>query len=168
MRFVTTALVALIFYLILTSFSGDIVVWSLEELVASVVVLVIVAVVAGRAFFPSSSSPRPLNPFRWLLFAVYSTGPFLLALFKANVDVARRVITGKIRPGIVRISPGLKTDIGITLLAISITLTPGTLTVDLDEETNDLYVHLINVGTEEPGTRDVCGNFADWIRRITE
>ena len=61
---------------------------------------------------------------------------------------ANRVITGKINPGIVRISPKLKTDLGVTLLANSITLTPGTLTVDIDEKTNDLYVHWIAVKEE--------------------
>ncbi|GAH06184.1 unnamed protein product, partial [marine sediment metagenome] len=79
-----------------------------------------------------------------------------------------RVITGKINPGIVKISPGLKTDLGITLLADSITLTPGTLSVDIDEKNNDLYVHWINVITLKPTTHHICANFPQWIRRIAE
>lgn len=66
---------------------------------------------------------------------------------KANFDVAYRVITGKINPGIVKMSPGLKTDTALTFLANSITLTPGTLSVDTDDEKN-LYVHWINVDEE--------------------
>ena len=92
---------------------------------------------------------------------------------KANIDVAYRVITGRIKPGIVKISPKLKTDAGLTMLANSITLTPGTLSVDVDEETNDLYVHWINVKKEalEKMPRDyeyVCGKFPDWARRVME
>jgi len=109
-----------------------------------------------------------LNPFRWVIFLVYLIGPFFWAMAKANIDVAYRVITGKINPGIVKISAGLKTDLGITLLADSITLTPGTLSVDIDEKNNDLYVHWINVTTLKPTTHHICANFPQWIRRITE
>jgi multicomponent Na+:H+ antiporter subunit E len=92
---------------------------------------------------------------------------------KANVDVAYRVITGKINPGIVRISPDLKTDLGITMLANSITLTPGTLSVDIDEDKNDLYIHWINVKKEAlkkspVECRFVCAGFEKWVRRIAE
>ena len=92
---------------------------------------------------------------------------------KANIDVAYRVITGKINPGIVKITPKLTTDLGITLLANSITLTPGTLTVDIDENSNDLYIHWINVkeNTVKNGVVDckhICAEFHDWIRRIAE
>ena len=82
-----------------------------------------------------------LNPLRLLLFLVYLIGPFFWAMAKANLDVAYRVITGKIRPGIVRLSTGLSTDFGVTLLANSITLTPGTVTVRLDG--GDILVHAI-------------------------
>ena len=109
-----------------------------------------------------------LNPLRWIIFLIYLIGPFFWAMAKANIDVAYRVITGKINPGIVKISPGLKTDLGITLLADSITLTPGTLSVDIDEKNNDLYIHWINVTTLKPTTHHICANFPQWIRRIAE
>ena len=92
---------------------------------------------------------------------------------KANFDVAYRVITGKINPGIVKISPDLKTDLGITMLANSITLTPGTLSVDIDEDRNDLYIHWINVKKEAISKTPidckwVCAKFDKWVRRIAE
>jgi len=92
---------------------------------------------------------------------------------KANIDVAYRVITGRINPGIVKISPNLKNDLSLTLLATSITLTPGTLSVEVDEETNDLYVHWINVKMDAlkkmpRDYKDICGTFPDWARRIAE
>lgn len=88
---------------------------------------------------------------------------------KANLDVAYRVITGKIRPGIVKISPGLTRDESRTLLANSITLTPGTFTLEIDDEGN-LYVHWINVpqGKEKPTPEELCGYLPKWARRIAE
>lgn len=109
-----------------------------------------------------------LNPVRLLRFVVYLFGPFLMALIQANLDVAMRVITGKINPGIVRIPTGLASDGALTLLANSITLTPGTLTVDADDESRDLYIHWINVTTETPDASDICGTFPEWARRIAE
>ncbi len=109
-----------------------------------------------------------LNPVRLVYFVIYLFGPFLLALIHANIDVAMRVITGKINPGIVRIPTGLARDGALTLLANSITLTPGTLTVDADDGSRELYIHWINVTTEKPTAADICGSFPEWARRIAE
>jgi len=173
LAFFVTAIGAFIFYLLLTFGSGTIVAWSLEEWISGAVLSLIVGAIAGRVAFNrekqgKKSSLRMLNPLRLLLFLVYLIGPFLWAMAKANLDVAYRVITGKIRPGIVRLSPGLSTDFGTTLLANSITLTPGTLTVDVDEESGDLFVHWINVKDTDPSAKAVCGSFVDWARRIAE
>jgi len=173
LAFFVTAIGAFIFYLLLTFGSGTIGAWSLEEWISGAVLSLIVGAIAGRVTFDhkrqgKKSSLRMLNPLRLLLFLVYLIGPFLWAMAKANLDVAYRVITGKIRPGIVRLSPGLSTDFGITLLANSITLTPGTLSVDVDEESGDLFVHWINVSDPDPSAKAVCGSFPDWVRRIAE
>ena len=173
LAFFVTAIVAFIFYLLLTFGSGTIGAWSLEEWISGAVLSLIVGAIAGRIAFDHKrqgkrSSFRMLNPLRLLLFLVYLIGPFFWAMAKANLDVAYRVITGRIRPGIVRISPGLSTDFGITLLANSITLTPGTLSVDVDEESGDLFVHWINVRDTDPSAKAVCGSFPDWARRIAE
>lgn len=114
-----------------------------------------------------SSRYRLLNPLRWILFIIYLIGPFLFYMIKANIDVAYRVITGRIKPGIVKIETGLKTDLGVTMLANSITLTPGTLTVDVDDK-NNLYVHWINVKHKDPKPEQVCGSMLKWVRRIAE
>ncbi len=168
-----TAAVAYIFYLLMTLGSGTVGAWSPEELVAGAVLSVIAGAIAGRIALGRGATHgknpyRMLNPLRILTFLVYVIGPFFWAMAKANLDVAYRVITGRIRPGIVRISPGLKTELGVTLLANSITLTPGTLSVDVDDESGDLFVHWINVTDPEPTCRAVCGRFADWARRIAE
>jgi multicomponent Na+:H+ antiporter subunit E len=75
---------------------------------------------------------------------------FLGALLKANIDVARRVLSPSlpINPGIVTFKTKLKNDFAKMVLANSITLTPGTLTVDVIK--NKFYVHWIDVTTEDP------------------
>jgi len=171
--FIVTTIMCLILYLLLTTGSGTEILglWSYIELAFGILLCIIVGIIARKVLIKDSY--RMLNPVRWFLFLGYLIGPFFLALIKANLDVAYRVITGKINPGIVKISPGLKTDLGITLLANSITLTPGTLSVDIDENTNDLYVHWINVDLKALENKPVeckyiCGNFQKWVRRIAE
>lgn len=173
LAFLATGALAYILYLILTLFTGSVGLWSAGELIAGAVLSALAGLIAYRVSFARErtggrSSLRMLNPLRLLLFLGYLIGPFFLAMAKANLDVAYRVITGRIRPGIVRLSPNLKTDFGMTLLANSITLTPGTLSVDVDEEKGDLYVHWINVKNPDPELKEVCGSFPDWARRIAE
>ena len=70
---------------------------------------------------------------------------FTWALIKSNIDVALRVINPKlpIKPGIVKVRTKLKSKMGRITLANSITLTPGTLTVDVKDDV--FYIHWINV-----------------------
>jgi multicomponent Na+:H+ antiporter subunit E len=162
-----TAAFALAIYLVLVLWTGGFGLWSPSELIAGLVLSALVGLLAVPILWERGGF-RMLQPHRWLLFAFYLIGPFFWAMAKANLDVAYRVITGKIRPGIVRFNPALQTDLGRTLLANSITLTPGTLTVDVDDETGDFYVHWINVKDEEPRPEEVCGPFPTWARRIAE
>ena len=167
--FLASAFCAFLLYLLLTTASGPLFLWSKEELIIGAIFAVIVGAVVKNMFMKRNL--RMLNPKRGLLFFAYFFGIFLPAMAKANVDVAYRVITGRINPGIVKISPNLRNDLSLTMLANSITLTPGTLSVDVDEKTNDLYVHWINVKKEAlekmpRDYKDVCGKFPDWARRI--
>jgi multicomponent Na+:H+ antiporter subunit E len=168
MRFIVTAIVAYVAYLLLTIGSGTVGLWSKEELIVGIVLAVVVGAVLRNRFI--GKDLRMLNPKRWFTFLAYLF-PFFLAMARANVDVAYRVITGRINPSIVKIDPGLKTDMSLTMLATSITLTPGTLSVDVNPETNELYVHWINIDPEvlKDMPRDyhpICGSFPDWARRI--
>ncbi|WP_266076523.1 Na+/H+ antiporter subunit E [Haladaptatus caseinilyticus] len=79
-------------------------------------------------------------------YAILYVAVFLKELATANIDVAYRVLAPSmpIEPGVVVVPLRVKTDGAITTIANSITLTPGTLTMDYDEETNALYVHSID------------------------
>jgi multicomponent Na+:H+ antiporter subunit E len=175
LSFIVTALFSGAVYLLLTAGSGSVLqFWSAQELLVAAVVAIAVGLVA-RKYFSHARHWAVLNPLRWLWAVAYVVGPFFLEMAKANWDVAGRVITGRIRPGIVRLKSGMKTDMGVLMLANSITLTPGTLTVDIDEDTNDLFIHVINVSEDVQArdaleAREIFGLFdcPGWIRRIAE
>ena len=160
---------AFLLYLVLTAGSGNFGFWAPEEVLFGAIFAVFTAFFAKRLFLAAGIMPdsRALDPKRWLLFVLYALGPLFFGMAKANIEVTYRLMSGKINPGIVKISPGLKTDFGTTMLANSITLTPGTLSVDVDKQRN-IYVHCLNVKSKDPKTGDICSCFADWIRRIAE
>lgn len=96
---------------------------------------------------------------------------FFYYIIKANFDVVYRVLHPKmpIKPGIVKIKTRLKTKSGITALANSITLTPGTLTVDLTDD-GYLYIHWINVKSDdiEQATKFIAKRFEWFLKKIFE
>jgi multicomponent Na+:H+ antiporter subunit E len=97
---------------------------------------------------------------------------YIIVLFweiiKANFDVAYRVIHPKmpIKPGIVVIKTHLKSDIAKMILANSITLTPGTFTLDVIDD--KLLIHWINVKTEDidEATSLIGRRFEKYLRVI--
>jgi len=111
-----------------------------------------------------------ISPIRifWLLVYV---PVFFYYVVKANFDVVYRALHPKmpIRPGIVKIKTTMKTESGITALANSITLTPGTLTVDLTDD-GFLYVHWINVKSDdiEQATKFIAQRFEWFLKKIFE
>ena len=80
-----------------------------------------------------------------LVFLPYYLIVFIIEMIKSNIDVALRVINPAlpINPGVVEVKTGLQSDIGKLILANSITLTPGTMTVDVKGD--KLFIHWIDV-----------------------
>ncbi len=93
---------------------------------------------------------------------------FLVELIKSNLDVAKRVIAPSlpIKPGIVEVETKLKSKLGRMILANSITLTPGTLTVKVENDT--FFIHCINVEHTdvEGATKDIVKKFEKYLEVI--
>lgn len=70
---------------------------------------------------------------------------YLWALILSNVRVAWEVVSPglSITPAIIRVPTRTRTDLETMLLANMITMTPGTLTLEVDRQTRDLYVHTL-------------------------
>lgn len=92
---------------------------------------------------------------------------FLWELVMANVRVARTVLSPgyRIRPGVVAIPLDARTDAEITLLANMITLTPGTLSIDVSADRRELYIHTLHVTSPDDVRRQIKNGFE---RRIME
>lgn len=125
-------------------------------------------------FFGGDFTHRPvsfLNPKRWFWGLVY-VPVFMWHMLVANLDVAFRVLhpACPVKPGIVKVRTSLKTDVAKAFLANSITLTPGTMTVDVEDDI--LYVHWIDVAGDgediEVNTRTIVMKFEKYLRRIFE
>lgn len=88
-------------------------------------------------------------------------------LVLANLRLARDVVRYRIhaRPGIVAVPLDASTDVEITLLANLITLTPGTLSLDVSEDRRVLYVHALYVDDPEKLRREIKHSFE---RRLLE
>ncbi len=97
---------------------------------------------------------------------------FIMAfrLLESNLKVLKHAILMDINPGIIKIDSDLHSHTGLTILANSITLTPGTLTIDtvrhLDE--SKLYVHWIDVETldRERAGQQIKGGLEEWLKNI--
>ncbi len=138
-----------------------------QEALAGVVVVALVAALTGDMFATRPYVFRQAG--RYVHFAWY-VPIFVWECLKANIDVAYRVSHPRmpIRPGIVKVKTRLRSDTGLTCLANSITLTPGTLSVDIDREKGILYVHWINVldGETEGATRHIVDKFERILGQI--
>jgi len=105
-----------------------------------------------------------------LIYLLYYVVVFLWECVKANIDVALRVLHPDmpIRPGTVKIKTALKSDVGLTFLANSLTLTPGNTTVDVDKAAGALYVHRLYIKDEHSQFIPVARKFEDILRKIFE
>lgn len=88
---------------------------------------------------------------------------FLKELFMSAIRVARLVIRpdlkAHLRPAIVAYPLRVKRDAEITLLANMITLTPGTLSIDVSEDRRFLYIHTIVLTDREAFIAEIRDGF---------
>ena len=158
----------------ITCFLGTLAIWVLltwshdyDTLIAGAFFSLLIAALFGDVFPKRAGMVIDLR--RWFWMAIYIPY-FLFYCAKANLDVAYRVLHPDvpIRPGIVKVTTALTGDVAKTILANSITLTPGTLTVDIVDQ--DYYIHWISVpeGDVERHTKMIVGRFEWIIRKVFE
>lgn len=127
---------------------------------AVVAALITVVSSRGMSFF-SAARFTPAAVWATLCYFTY----FFVALVKSNLRLARLVLTPSlpINPGFVKVHTRLKTPMARLLLANSITLTPGTLTVEIEGEW--LYVHWVTMDAPdiEGATREIARGFERYL-----
>ena len=118
-----------------------------QEIVIGLIVTMLISLFTISLF--TCCSLKILAPTR-IYYMVYYLIIFIRELIKSNISVAWIVLTPSlpINPGIVKFKSKLKTDYAKMILANSITLTPGTLSIDIIDDT--FYIHWMNVKTTNP------------------
>lgn len=138
-------LAVLAFWLLLSGFT-------LQELFTGIIVSVIITAVGAYIY-----KERGFNPGWFLLYIPY----YLYQEIISHLDVIYRILTGRIKPGIVSVPNRLGTSFGTTALANSITMTPGTLT--LEATRRRLFVHWLCI---KPGKERISERFEKILKGV--
>ncbi len=143
--------------------------WLLLSGALTIETVAVGVLIAGLVALALSADLSYLSGYRFtpasLTATVLYVGYFLIQLVKSNIAMATLVLTPAlpVKPAIVRVRTGLKNPIARLLLANSITLTPGTLSVEMKGEW--LYIHwVVAEATEaEAATRAIAAGFERYL-----
>ncbi|WP_336134099.1 Na+/H+ antiporter subunit E [Natronomonas amylolytica] len=123
-----------------------------------------VAYVFRRLYEEEVDLARTVTIVPYVLFYILA---FSKEIVVANVDVAYRTLVpwSAIEPQVILIPLRVETALGVTTIANSITLTPGTVTMDHDPDENALYVHVID-GRDVDAVVEPIRDWEDYALRI--
>ena len=155
-RYLALFILTLLFWLLITLSL------SLANILTGVVAAGVTTGLFGRYFVTRVGMFLEPKRYAWLLAYIFV---FLWECIKANFDVAYRVLhpAMPIKPGIVKVKLAVKTDLAKTMLANSITMTPGTITVSIDRR-GYVSVHAI----DDQSAEGVPGDMEKKLRAVFE
>ncbi|QYO77905.1 Na+/H+ antiporter subunit E [Devosia salina] len=115
------------------------------------------------------ASPRTLRRVRRVvsltLLFVYE---LMVSAVRVAIVVVRPDISKAVRPAIIAFPLTVKSDAEITLLANMITLTPGTLSVDVSADKSVLYVHALHMDDRKAMIADIASGFEKKVSEVFE
>ena len=117
----------------------------------------------GKPFQIGSAFKRFPKQVIFLLNLIYE-------IILANISVAKIILSPKmdIKPGIIEVPIRTKTHAGITGIANSITLTPGTVTIDISDDEKILYVHAIDASDPDGIRASIKSDLEDYVLEAFE
>lgn len=138
-----------------------------QWLLAGVLVSGFTAIITGDIFTRRPHIVVHVKRYYWL-------GFYILVLvvqgIRANLDLAYRVLHPDLplNPGVVKIQTKIKSAIGLTLLANSITFSTGACAVDIDVNKGYLYVHCLDVENQngKAATELVAAKFENILEKV--
>lgn len=158
-RFVLTALYLWVGWVLFT--------WSLapNELLLGLILSAAVGAMVWPVFVEENEAGRRSLLPRVHMLIVYF-GLLVFQMYVASFQVLLRILRGRINPGVVHFRTRLRSDIARVALANSITLTPGTITLVLDDD--HLIVHWLDSRTTHSryARRLIAGDFEAVLGRI--
>ncbi|HWU16270.1 MAG TPA: Na+/H+ antiporter subunit E [Devosia sp.] len=111
--------------------------------------------------------PRALRKLRRIIsLAVLFLYELMVSAIRVAVIVVTPDLKSALRPAIVAVPLTVKSDAEITLLANLITLTPGTLSVDVSDDRSLLYVHVLTLSTREALIADIASGFETKVKEV--
>jgi multicomponent Na+:H+ antiporter subunit E len=133
-------------------------------------VALVVALLATDFFLAGRVAPL-FNPLRWgkaLLFLL----AYLWAEVQSHLQVIFLILHPRlpVNPAIVRVPFDAKHEVSLTGVANGITMTPGTLTMDVDSDQRHLYVHWLDASTLDPekAAGTILGPWAKLLQKVVE
>ncbi len=166
-RLVKAVPIVILTYIVYIVFSGSV---STYDLVLGFVVALLSGYLTSELLVGDVKKALDIRRFTWLV--IYGIYYLTIAEFKAHWDVIKRILHPRmpINPGIVRTPYNVVNDYSIVAIANSITNTPGTVVVHLDEGRKIYYVHWIDVKAPDPKTTydNIVKDFERYVRKIFE
>jgi len=149
---ILTFCVAFIFWLLLSAWNKYLLGhYDLFRLARGIIVALIITVTVHELLVPGRGEQVLLKIQRWLLYILWE----LYQIVLAAIDVASRVFGLRpVDPRIIEFETTLRSDLALTTFADSITLTPGTITINVEPERGKYTVHAIDKGPADALTVD--------------
>lgn len=115
-----------------------------------------------RSFWPDP--PRLRRPVAGLILFVRVMGDIILA----NVEVARQVLgpIGKLKPAFIEVPLDLDDTLVASMLGSIVSLTPGTVSIEIDTERRILFVHALNVDDAEAAIATIKSRYEAPLKEI--
>lgn len=112
--------------------------------------------------------PESKGPFITFIHTIRYFFVFIYEVIQANLQVVKVVLSPSldITPGIIAYNMDVKSNGGITLLANSITLTPGTLTVDVSKDRRTLYIHALHMEDARVLEKSIKGSLEQYSKEV--
>ena len=161
MRFVAVFLLGFLVYIVFTGSA------SLYTIATGLIVAAIVSAICSRYLVRDE---RKLSIARLAHLTAFIFR-FVGAEIRAHIDVTKRILSDirtAINPGIVKIPYEARSDYAITMIANSITNTPGTAVVEIDPTERCFYIHWLYVKTykRDEMRQEVVSFYEDYARRV--
>jgi multicomponent Na+:H+ antiporter subunit E len=118
-------------------------------------------------------SMRRFFPQRFYIVRVWAIIKLIALLFKelvrASIEVIRQIVKPKldIRPGIFTYQTQLSSDWEVTLLCLLISLTPGSLPLEISGNQRKLYIHALDIKDQQKMSNDIKNTFEKAIMEVT-
>ena len=104
---------------------------------------------------------------KWVGFAIF----YLKELILANLQLAHDILTPdpKARPGVIAVPLDLRRDISLLLVSHLLSMTPGTLSLDISNDRKALFLHVLYLEDDPDESREaIQRNFVARIRDLLE